>query len=219
MKEPKEDSLEQFMREHGEDFPTYTPSEGLWDKIDEGLDAAQASKAPEPTASKGKEIRIPVRVVWRAAAVLVVGFGLGYLFRGGGDTIDTNGIAMVDTTTTPDNPQEVVNNNYYVSLGDLAPDLKEVEDYYQTEIDQRMEELQSMNVSHDLMSEMQILTGEYEALQKEVVGNHNNARVIEAMIDNYKLRLDVLETILQEIRKGTEVEAPKVPQQAVNYAA
>ena len=200
MKEAGKDPLEQFIHNNKESFPKATPSDDLWAKIDAGL--PELEKKALPNAVKEKVVQIKVKTIWRAAAVLILGFGIGYLTANWGkdDASNVNPIAaQADSLDT-----EVV-NNYYFSLADLSPELKEVEVYYQGEIDQRMQELEAFDVGNKDLEEMDELKAEYVSLQNEAVSNTNNARVIEAMIDNYKLRLQVLETVLDATKKEKAV--------------
>jgi len=43
----------------------------------------------------------------------------------------------------------------------------------------------------------------YSSLRKDLKDNINNKEVVEAMIQNYRIRLDILENMLQQI-KGNE---------------
>jgi len=202
MKTDNNDPLEEFIRSNKEDYPQAEPSNDLWSKIDQRLDEQDTPQLP--LEKKDKVIQFKVKTLWRVAAFLVLGFGFGFLaakYTGSTPVQDQDPIALQEDDTVP----EVV-NNYYVSLSDLSPDLEGVEEYYQGEIESRVKELDKYGANAVGFEEMTELQSEYMVLQNEAISNQNNPRVIEAMVNNYKLRLQVLETLLEAMRIEQETE-------------
>jgi hypothetical protein len=64
-----------------------------------------------------------------------------------------------------------------------------------------MNELSKYPVDADLKEEMDLLTEEFELLSSEMGQGLDDSKVVEAMIDNYRLRLDLLEDLLKALDK------------------
>ena len=117
-------------------------------------------------------------------------FGYQYLsdFTGDINTPNTNPIVEVDTKKN-DTPSQI-------SLGDLSPDLKKVEDYYRTGINLQLASLKVDPENKDLvdgyMSQLSILDKEYKKLNLELNKEGPTEATITALIDNLKLRLELL---------------------------
>ena len=131
----------------------------------------------------------------RMAASVVVLFGLGF----GAYTLlyDT---PQQESETTKD----VVTN--LKTLGDISPDLKKVEDYYLASINTELANVELTPDNKDLfdsyLERLQELNDEYERLSIELTQNGPNELTVSALIDNLKLRLNLLyrlKTQLQDL--------------------
>ena len=117
-------------------------------------------------------------------------FGYQYLsdFTGDINTPNTNPIVEVDTKKN-DTPNQI-------SIGDLSPDLKKVEDYYRTGINLQLASLKVDPENKELvdgyMSQLSILDKEYKKLNLELNKEGPTEATITALIDNLKLRLELL---------------------------
>lgn len=82
-------------------------------------------------------------------------------------------------------------------LGQVSPQLEEMELHFQRQLnDKRIEAVQIAQQNPDLagfLDELNQLEEAYKALEKALAENANNDRVIKAMIDNYRMRLEILE--------------------------
>ena len=92
--------------------------------------------------------------------------------------------------------QDSVQSSPAFSLGDLSPDLRKVEQYYTTNINL---ELANLNISDDnkaiadgFMSRLGELDTEYADLSQELNEVGPNEETISAMIRNFQLRLQLL---------------------------
>jgi len=117
-------------------------------------------------------------------------FGYQYLsdFTGNINNTNANPIVEVDTKKN-DTPSQI-------SIGDLSPDLKKVEDYYRTGINLQLASLKIDPENKDLvdgyMSQLSILDKEYKKLNLELNKEGPTEATITALIDNLKLRLELL---------------------------
>ena len=92
-----------------------------------------------------------------------------------------------------------------ISLGDLSPDLKKVENYYVANINL---ELSNLHVSEDnkamvdsFMEQLLTLNEEYKILNEELNKIGPNDQTISAIIKNLQLRLELLQKLKKKINK------------------
>lgn len=96
-----------------------------------------------------------------------------------------------------------VNNRNGISLGDLSPDLKKVENYYLANINL---ELSKLEVSQDnivlidsFMEQLENLDIEYNSLNEELNQMGPNDQTISALIQNLQLRLQLLQKLKKKL--------------------
>ena len=136
----------------------------------------------------------------KIAAILVVAFGIGYLafYSFSNKTTD----AIVDTTV------EETDKNQQIRLGDISPDLKKIEEFYLNGINVQLASLQTDQDNKDLidgyMQRLSELDKEYARLNLELNEVGPTEATITALIDNLKLRLELLFKLknkLKELKK------------------
>lgn len=100
-----------------------------------------------------------------------------------------------------------------MSLGDVSPQYKEVENYYIHQVNLVESEITTIDISGNteqremLKKEMGSMDSVYIQLQKELKANPNDERIINAMIEHYQTKLEVMSFIvnqLKEIRNETQ---------------
>ena len=138
-------------------------------------------------------------------AIVLLGvsyFGYQYLSDFTGDNLNNNKNPIVENNTS-----DALENNQ-ISLGDLSPDLKKVEEYYITGINLQLASLKINSENKDLvdgfMKQLGILDKEYKRLSTELNKEGPNEATITALIDNLKLRLELLFKLknkLNELKK------------------
>jgi len=169
-----------------------------------------------PKLSKGHEARFETRledsfsdlptslagsrpsISWlRVAAIAITFIGVsvfGYLYFS-----DTKSNPIVNVTT------EKEDNSKLFSLGDLSPDLKKVEDYYLTGINVQLASLKITKENRDLidgyMQRLSELDKEYSKLNLELNEVGPNEATITALIDNLKLRLELLFKLKNKLKE------------------
>ena len=98
-----------------------------------------------------------------------------------------------------------------VSLHQVSLELAETEQFYIQQISNKMQLIESYpEVSTQARQELAALDSIYMELQMDLKDNIDNEEVVSAMIEHYRLKLDLLEGILNQIRKqgnGEEDEA------------
>ncbi len=174
------DKMKKFIDQHREGFDNEIPSGDLWSKID-------AELGPQ----ESKERTVPIRWLWMtvasaACAVLLMGVFV-FLQDGGTEVI---------VETPPTQEQETIPS---LSLSDISSELAEVEQYYISEVSLRTEELMQYAEAEEYLAEVELLKEEFETLKKEMGRGVDQHKIVEAMIQNYRLRLEILEALLEEL--------------------
>lgn len=95
--------------------------------------------------------------------------------------------------------------NEGMTLGDVSPQYREVENYYIHQVNQMEGELLdaskfSPEQKQTLETEMENMDSVYVSLQKELKANPNDQRIINAMIEHYQTKVDVMNFIIDQLR-------------------
>ncbi len=95
-----------------------------------------------------------------------------------------------------------------ISLKDISPELAEAEFYYNRLVQEKFEVITSSHVELDpvIQSEFQMLDSAYVELKNDLKDNVDNEEVINAMIQNYRIKLQILEQILDNIQSNEDKE-------------
>ena len=92
-----------------------------------------------------------------------------------------------------------------ISLGDLSPDLKKLEQYYVANINLELAQLQVSKENRDLvdgyMSRLSELNDEYQRLNNELNQMGPNEQTVAALIKNLQLRLQLLQKLKEKLNE------------------
>lgn len=155
---------------------------------------AKLEKAFSETVSKEKRTAIP----WlKIAAMIVVLVSVG--FFGYQQLSEHNAVidgathnSIVDTS----NEQTDTNGRPILTLADISPDLKKIEDYYTVGINIQLASLTITDENSELvkgyMERLAELDNEYATLNLELNKMGPSEATIAPLIDNLKMRLDLL---------------------------
>lgn len=180
----KTDQLEQFVRDHREEFDDMVPDPALWNKI-----------RPEEV----KTFRLNWKTIGLRAAAVVIIFISSYYFH---DLVDDRQqLRMVANEASENNA--------------VFQNLIEAEMYYTTQINYKKEELFKQTSAHlDLrdmvLNDLTDLDKVLLELKADLGDNAANGAVVDAMIQNYRLKLSILEDILSQLQTTEEDENDKV---------
>jgi len=165
-------------------------------KLAKGHEASFESKleAHFPQASKERYN------YWKAAAIILVLFGIGYAaFSTFNPTVETK---MATEQTAPVTDQT---NEKSIRLGDISPDLKKLEDYYSSSIKVGLASLNITPENQELidgyMERLAELDKEYSTLNKELNTIGPNEATVTALVDNLKLRLELLFKLKNKLKE------------------
>ncbi|MEE4259704.1 MAG: hypothetical protein V2I62_08095 [Bacteroidales bacterium] len=177
----KTDKLEKFVIENRDQFDTMEPNPALWQKIE---------------ASQTKKIDINwTRILVRAAAVVVI-FVSSYIFF---DHMVNKNQEPVIAEVEANDPEDI--RTYQ--------ELMEAEYYYTSMIENRTEEFIRLTGNNsplrkEITIELKELDKVYRELKEDLKDNADNEEVVVAMIQNYRLKLEILEEILLQLQPANE---------------
>lgn len=87
-------------------------------------------------------------------------------------------------------------------------ELTEVENYYQDKINVKVSQISAIEKDEDIFKDLKVLDQAFVELKEDLKDNADNEEVINAMIATYKVKLEVLERILEELEeKKSKVDA------------
>jgi hypothetical protein len=135
---------------------------------------------------------------FKIAAAIIILIGLGaYIF------VPWNGQEAVEATIVEkDKPMPEEKG---ISLGDLSPDLKKVEDYYMVSINLELSQLEISDRNKTLidsyMERLEELNKEYKKLNGELNSIGPNDQTITALIKNLQLRLQLLYKLRDKLKE------------------
>lgn len=173
------DKLEKYILDHRESFDDMEPDPAVWERVD---------------TRKSPIIRINWKdIAWKAAAVAVI-FTASYFFHDfmADRKQDKQLSGMSDKEASP-----------------MVEELIEAEAYYSAQINMKKDELfilsaQNPDIRHEVDMQMVDLDQVYKELKEDLKDNAANEEVIEAMIQNYRLKLEILEEMLMVLKQSNE---------------
>ncbi|MDY0286521.1 MAG: hypothetical protein RBR21_10340, partial [Bacteroidales bacterium] len=94
----------------------------------------------------------------------------------------------------------------------MIHELQEAEAFYEARINQSKTRLASYSTQHpelleEINNDLEQLSQVYEELKNDLDDHAANQEIIEAMIQNYRLRLGILEQILAQLIEKNETQA------------
>lgn len=172
----KTDKLEKFIRDNRSSFDDGRPPKDLWKKINR---------------PKTRVLSLTWKqVAWRAAAVIII-FSASWFLHD-----------LINKDTSPEIQAETMEEG-----SPLYIEFIEAEAFYTARINQRKEEVLSLakedpELVREIDMELSELEEVYEELKNDLNDNADNEQVIEALIQNYRLKLEILEEMLYLLEKS-----------------
>ncbi|MBU2650053.1 MAG: hypothetical protein KKA81_03885 [Bacteroidetes bacterium] len=97
------------------------------------------------------------------------------------------------------------NENTFITLSDISPELKTEEMFFTQTIYHQMEEINNANIDHEqyktFFEEIEILDNYYQEYLGDLQQMGDNPRLIKAMLHYYEMKIRILEKMLNEIEK------------------
>jgi hypothetical protein len=178
------DKLEQYIAENRDQFDREVPDPEVWKKVERSL---------RPKFAVNWRF-----VLWRAAGVasiVALSFLAGRYFNKQAEEGMLSGRA-------PDLEEEIV-----------IPELQEAEAYYTGLVHEKMEEIRPMmlgcpSLEEDIQSEFAELDNICRELKRDLRDNIANEEVIQAIIDNYRMKIEILEMMIGELQAENDYCIP-----------
>jgi len=195
MEEEFKDDLKKYVDENRASFEV--PGEGLpdlWGGIAAGIDAqeeAGTTELGEVVKGSGRQAKLRSlvgQVPWlRIAAVLIIGVAL-----------TTIGIRYTQNSNEPEEQQA-----YAV----VSEELGETDAYYTGLIAERMAVIKASSQEIDpiIWEDLDLLDAAFSELKEDLKDNADNEEVVNAMIKNYRIKLEILEQIIEELQANEPV--------------
>jgi hypothetical protein len=174
------DRLEQFISDNREQFDLVEPDERLW----RGIESNIRQKKSYRIGWKG--------ILWRAAAVLII-FAASFTLTE---------YLHQRRATVSEKEDRIIRE---------IPELQEAEMYYTSLLDDKIRQIEPLLSEHPELGEtleqdLSELDSIYEELQKDLRDNIANDEVVEAMIQNYILKIEILEDLLKYMEETSKNE-------------
>jgi hypothetical protein len=93
-----------------------------------------------------------------------------------------------------------------MTLGQVSPQYKEVENYYIHQVNMMEGEIVNVDLVNNpdqkkmLLNEMKSMDSVYVSLQKELKANPNDERIINAMIEHYQTKLEIMKYVVNQLK-------------------
>lgn len=181
------DKLEDFIRRNRAEMDGEEVPAGLWNKIASDLD--------EEPEGKGI-IRLRSYIVWSAAALLLLSvatiFYQASLLR---EQHTQQGLASIEDTT-----DSTAEKSTYPS------ELQILEAAYQKEYSHTIGILENFpEEKQEILTELNELNREFESLKQELGQGYSNRDVLEALVENYRIKLELLEQTIEHIKRSNKI--------------
>jgi hypothetical protein len=171
------DNLEEFIRNNRENLDKYDPSDRIWKRIKTGLRKENTSL-----------------VMWLLiAAMIVIIIGTAVTFYKLGNTGIPN----------------FKEKGFNADLLNNQPLIKETEMYYKSRVNSLYHEATPLLTGHpeierELKTDMSQLDSICTDIKKDLKDNVANYEVIEALIQNYRIRIQLLEEMLSLLKESDD---------------
>jgi hypothetical protein len=171
-----DDKFDKFIRDNREKFDVRDPDPGIWSRIEDNIRTKK---------------RWGWQQILQRVAIVTAIFTASYVvnefihrYRNGDLRARHSPLAGKDSA---------------------LPGLRETEAYYASLVNQKLDELKPIiancpSLREELNFDMSELDSVYTDLKNDLKDNMANQEVIEAIIENYRLKIKILESLLTEIK-------------------
>ncbi len=166
------DELEKYIEQHRDAFDNAKPVEGHEIRFLRKLDQGANNKKSSPI------------FFWRVAAAIILLLVL----------------AVSVLIPRFNGPEDVQYGS--MSLSDISDDMANVEWYYKSQLASEYEKIETLSLTDPLvkayLDELDKLNTEYQNLETTLYESNKNEKVVLAMIENFRLRLGLMEKLEQK---------------------
>lgn len=170
------DQLENFVNENKEAFDMHEPSPEVWNNV-------------RKNAVKTKIYSLAWIKYAVAIIIFAVGFSLGNKYN---NVPKTERIAKINAQKLKEQSQLIESEYYYVTK--INDKLIELEPFFASD----------PQLKQDIDFDFEELDTFYKQLKADLNDDINNQHVIEAMIQSYNMKLELLETLLNQLKPNND---------------
>ncbi|MBO4603191.1 MAG: hypothetical protein J5651_08520 [Salinivirgaceae bacterium] len=186
------DELKSFFEQNRNLFDTEEPLAGHFERFQQRLEAEQKQR------NRFNYRRILYVAASVVVAVVVSVEALSLLLGKGVETIQ-NEVAELNMNSTNDFVRQTTQN----VKSKLNPEYRETQKYYITEVDNRLDQIKATSMDEEqkaeLLKELSEMDELFAKLQKELKSSPDNQVLIEAMINHYKMKIEVMNQIINNL--------------------
>ena len=188
----KKTKLERFIRDNREDFDHHEVPVGLWAKIDKSLGEDKSEQLSVENTETCNQTAVKIirnwRKIWAIAASIILLIGCFSVFY---------------LKNSPESTEQIV--------AEVAPQYNDKMVQYASLIETKREEIKAIEIHDPVMykefaTEIEKLNQDYQNLQDELPQTPNQGELVEAMIQNLRVQLDILNRQLIIIQKVKEYQ-------------
>ena len=210
----KEDNLEKFVRDNREEFNSLEPSAEIWGRIN--------------TPRHGKISWIKISVSVAATIILLLGIYFIYdqlqnkkqqyvqspiekkvIIRKEKDSIPAITVQPDEKKLAENKPvhtktKKISTNKEVEQNSTETNEMAEVKDYYSNEIEIKQEEILNCTaydpeIRTEIQNEFTPLDAAFNELKKDLNDNIDNNQIMDAMIQNYRTKLEILNDMKNQL--------------------
>lgn len=164
------DNLEDYIRRTREEFNSVEPAMGHESRFTERLEALDTEKKKKSGT-----------LFWRVAAAIILLVVLAVS-------------ALIPRFNSPDDVHYSA-----MTLGDVSDEMAEVEVYYQSRLSEEYDKIDQLSAADPLvrsyLDELDTLNVDYKKLEVTLYESGSHEKVVLAMIENFRMRLDLMEKL------------------------
>ncbi|WP_299101725.1 hypothetical protein [uncultured Winogradskyella sp.] len=104
------------------------------------------------------------------------------------------------------------NDSEDLDLASVSPEMSETQDFFTVTIENELKKLNeersplTEQIISDALAQIKLLENDYQKLKTDLTESGKNQRVIYAMISNFQNRIDILNTVLEQIEVIKELK-------------
>ncbi len=175
------DNLDKIIQENRQSFDSFEPSEDHFDKFEQKLREFNQKKKT---------------------------FTIGYMLKAAAVTV----LVILSGLWVYENIQQRTNKG--IALSEISAEYSEVEIYYTHLVNQKYGEINQCKSLDSLQKQIMLhelgeMDSIYENLKKDLSANPNDKRVINAMIQHYQLKVEVMNQILNQLQQAQDINKQK----------
>ena len=174
--------LDKIIQENRSEFDSFEPNEGHFERFEQRLYELNKKKKT---------------------------FTIGYILKAAVITllVVLSGLYVYDTFSP-----HVMKDG--IALREVSPEYNEVEIYYTKLVNQKYSEINQFQFIDStqksmLMKELSEMDLIYDNLKKDLITSPNDERVINAMIQHYQLKVEVMNQILNQLQQAKNINQQK----------